>query len=152
MKVQKKNTLTNFFESNKDPMVAGNEDKMDQKSDEPKRTGEDYQIKDDTVVKVKQKKQVKIVLPGESSDGPWSEQDQSGNSGRIGGEGSETASQVDPDILADVLAAEKNLNRPATLEDPFGLEQYDPKAAQRARKRERKLKAKDEELQEEMED
>ena len=53
MKVQKKNTLTNFFESNKDPMVAGNEDKMDQKSDEPKRTGEDYQIKDDTVVKVK---------------------------------------------------------------------------------------------------
>ena len=91
-------------------------------------------------------------MPGESSDGPWSEQDQSGNSGRIGGEGSETASQVDPDILADVLAAEKNLNRPATLEDPFGLEQYDPKAAQRARKRERKLKAKDEELQEEMED
>ena len=44
------------------------------------------------------------------------------------------------------------MDRPANLEDPFALEPYDPKAAQKARKRERKLKAKDEELQEEMEE
>ena len=74
---QKQNTANNFFKNVGNPIEVNQQVDPDGKSEDGRANAQKEESKDDPAgQKAKQKKSVKIVLPGESSDGAGSEADQ----------------------------------------------------------------------------
>lgn len=69
-KGQKQNTANNFFDSFGEPITVDQQAAPDGKSEDGRASTLEEEAKDDLAgQRAKQKKSVKIVLPGESSDG-----------------------------------------------------------------------------------